>query len=186
VYLHKTVLSAENMLVKILQRAKELATKGYPLFSTPALNYFLYNNISKKDFLKNPAHLDQFSKLDDYDIFSAIKVWAEDKDEILSYLCTCLIERKLYKVEIQNEPFAKKQLTAKIKFIQNKMPHLKEKMDYFVFSKSVSNEIYNVNKIGISILFRDGKVKDISKSSDQLNVEVLNKTVKKWFICNIQ
>jgi HD superfamily phosphohydrolase len=186
VYLHKTVLSAENMLVKILQRAKELATKGYPLFSTPALNYFLYNNISKKDFLKNPVHLDQFSKLDDYDIFSAIKVWAEDKDEILSYLCTCLIERKLYKVEIQNEPFTKKQLTAKIKFIQNKMPHLKEKMDYFVFSKSVSNEIYNVNKIGISILFRDGKVKDISKSSDQLNVEVLNKTVKKWFMCNIQ
>ena len=186
VYLHKTVLSAENMLVKILQRAKELATSGYPLFSTPALNYFLYNNISKKDFLKNPVHLEQFSKLDDYDIFSAIKVWAEDKDKILSYLCTCLIERKLYKVEIQNEPFTKKQLGTKMKFIQNKMPHLKENIDYFIFSKSVSNEIYNVNKIGISILFRDGKVKDISKSSDQLNVEVLNKTVKKWFMCNIQ
>ena len=186
VYLHKTVLSAENMLVKILQRAKELATNGYSLFSTPALNYFLYNTISKKDFIKNPVHLEQFSKLDDYDIFSAIKVWAEDKDEILSYLCKCLIERKLYKVEIQNEPFTKKQLSARIKSVQNKVPNLKQNMDYLVFSKSVSNEIYNVNKIGISILFRDGKVKDISKSSDQLNVEVLNKTVKKWFMCYSQ
>jgi len=183
VYLHKTVLSAENMLVKILQRAKELANQGVELFCSPAFHYFLYNNFSKKDFIKNQVHVELFSKLDDYDIFSAIKVWVDHEDKVLSYLCSSLINRKLYKVEIQNLPFSKKILDSKRKLITNHFKEPTRLMDYFVFSKSVANEIYNVNKIGISILFRDGKIKDISKSSDQLNVEVLNKTVKKWFIC---
>lgn len=183
VYLHKTVLSAENMLVKILQRAKELANQGVELFCSPAFHYFLYNNFSKKDFIKNHQHVDQFSKLDDYDIFGAIKVWVEHEDKVLSYLCSSLINRKLYKVEIQNQPISKKVIDSKRKLFASRFSETGHLLDYFVFTKSVANEIYSVNKIGISILFRDGKIKDISKSSDQLNVEVLNKTVKKWFIC---
>ncbi len=183
VYLHKTVLSAENMLVKILQRAKELASEKKELFCSPALNKFLYNRYSKKDFDKNPEVLELFAKLDDYDIFGAIKVWADNEDEILSYLCKCLIDRNLYKIEIQNEAFKESYIKAKKKEISTKYKIKKEDLDYFVFSSSVANEIYNVDKIGITILFKNGKTKDISKSSDQLNVEVLNKTVKKWFIC---
>lgn len=183
VYLHKTVLSAENMLVKILQRAKELASKKKELFCSPALSKFLYNRYGKKDFDKNPEVLELFAKLDDYDIFGAIKVWADNEDEILSYLCKCLIDRNLYKIEIQNGEFKDSYIKAKKKEIASKYNIKKEDMDYFVFSNSVANEIYNVDKIGITILFRNGKTKDISKSSDQLNVEVLNKTVKKWFIC---
>jgi len=183
VYLHKTVLSAENMLVKILLRAKELASEKKELFCSPALNKFLYNRYSKKDFDKNPEVLELFAKLDDYDIFGAIKVWADNEDEILSYLCKCLIDRNLYKIEIQNEEFKESYIKAKKKDIATKYNIKKEDLDYFVFSSSVANEIYNVDKIGITILFKNGKTKDISKSSDQLNVEVLNKTVKKWFIC---
>lgn len=183
VYLHKTVLSAENMLVKILQRAKELASQKKELFCSPALSKFLYNKYGKKDFDKNPQILELFAKLDDYDIFGAIKVWADSDDKILSYLCKCLIDRNLYKIEIQNEEFKDSYIKAKKKEIATKYKISKEDLDYFVFSKSVANEIYNVDKIGITILFRNGKTKDISKSSDQLNVEVLNKTVKKWFIC---
>jgi HD superfamily phosphohydrolase len=183
VYLHKTVLSAENMLVKILQRAKELASEKKELFCSPALSKFLYNRYGKKDFDKNPEVLELFAKLDDYDIFGAIKVWADNEDEILSYLCKCLIDRNLYKIEIQNEEFKESYIKAKKKEIATKYNIKKEDLDYFVFSSSVANEIYNVDKIGITILFKNGKTKDISKSSDQLNVEVLNKTVKKWFIC---
>jgi HD superfamily phosphohydrolase len=183
VYLHKTVVSAENMLVKILQRAKELASEKKELFCSPALSKFLYNKYGKNDFDKNPEVLNLFAKLDDYDIFGAIKVWVDNEDHILSTLCKALIDRNLYKIEIQNTPFKESYIQSKKKEVEKKYGIKKKEIDYFVFSKSVANEIYNVNKIGINILFKNGKTKDISKSSDQLNVEVLNKTVKKWFIC---
>lgn len=183
VYLHKTVLSAENMLVKILQRAKELATKNIDLFCSPALHHFLYNKCGKKDFAKDPKLIELFAQLDDYDIFGAIKVWSAHEDKILSYLCKCMIDRTLYKIEIQNKEFNSSYVKQKQKEIAKAFDLKNNEIDYFVFTKSVANEIYNVNKIGINLLFRDGKVKDISKSSDQLNVEVLNKTVKKWFLC---
>lgn len=183
VYLHKTVLSAENMLVKILQRAKQLASEKKELFCSPSLRVFLYNKYRKKDFDNNPEILELFAKLDDYDIFGAIKVWADNDDKILSYLCKALIDRDLYKIEIQNQEFKESYIKAKQKEIATKYKIDKEDIGYFVFSNSVANEIYNVDQIGITILFRDGKTKDISKSSDQLNVEVLNKTVKKYFIC---
>lgn len=183
VYLHKTVLSAENMLVQILMRAKELALVGEELFCSPALQLFLYNSFKKIDFKKNKQLLDTFSQLDDYDIFGAIKVWSSHPDKILSYLCQCLINRKLYKIEIQNQEFPKQYIEQKKKEITKRFGLKGKEINYFVFSKSVSNEIYNVNKIGINILFKDGSTKDISESSDQLNVESLNKTVKKWFFC---
>jgi hypothetical protein len=183
VYLHKTVLSAENMLVKVLQRAKEMANKGVQLFCSPALHTFLYNNYGKKDFSKHPKLIEIFAQLDDYDIFGAIKVWSDHEDKILSLLCRSLINRSLYKIEIQNHEFKRSEIDKKKQETIKRFNLKGTEVDYFVFSKSVSNEIYNVDKIGITILFKDGKTKDISKSSDQLNVKVLNKTVKKWFLC---
>ncbi|MCD6068532.1 MAG: phosphohydrolase [Bacteroidetes bacterium] len=183
VYLHKTVLSAENMLVKVLQRAKEMANKGIELFCSPALHKFLYNTYGKKDFSRHPELIEIFAQLDDYDIFSAIKVWSSHEDKILSLLCRSLINRSLYKIEIRKTEFKKSEIEKKKRETAKRLGLKGNEVDYFVFSKSVSNEIYNVDKIGITILFKDGKTKDISKSSDQLNVEVLNKTVKKWFLC---
>src|ERR1035437_1347350 len=116
VYLHKTVVAAENMLVNILKRAKELSNKGEDLFATPALSVFLKNNYGKKDFLSNTKLLDTFALLDDYDIFSSIKVWMKHPDKILSTLCKYLVERKLFRIEMKKEKIDvsyKKQLVKK-------------------------------------------------------------------------
>lgn len=183
VYLHKTVLSAENLLVNILKRAKELAQKKADLFCTPALKIFLYKQYSKKDFKDDPKLLDAFAILDDYDIMTSIKVWTSHKDPVLSMLCTQLVNRRLLKVEMQNLPFKE----AKIRQIKNdvkKRFKVNDKdVNYFVFSGTVANDAYRDDKIGINILFKDGTTADVAKASDQLNIDVLAKTVKKYYLC---
>lgn len=183
VYLHKTVLSAENLLVNILKRAKELAQKKADLFCTPALKIFLYKQYSKKDFKDDPKLLDAFAILDDYDIMTSIKVWTTHKDPVLSMLCTQLVNRRLLKVEMQNLPFKE----AKIRKIKNDIKKRYEVNDkdvnYFVFSGTVANDAYRGDKIGINILFKDGTTADVAKASDQLNIDVLAKTVKKYYLC---
>src|SRR5581483_5638199 len=106
VYLHKTVLSAETLLVNILKRAKELSANGRDLFATPSLSLFLKNNFSRADFEKDKQLLEKFSKLDDYDVMASVKVWCDDEDVILKFLCSHMIERKLYRVELQNNLIA--------------------------------------------------------------------------------
>ena len=183
VYLHKTVLSAENLLVNILKRAKELAKKKIDLFCTPALKTFLYNQYSKKDFKEKPELLEAFANLDDYDIMASIKVWVSHKDAVLSMLCKQLVNRRLFKVEMQNQPFKE----TKIREIKNevkKQLRLNDKdVNYFVFSGNVVNDAYRGDKISINILFKDGTLVDIAKASDQLNIAVLEKTVKKYYLC---
>ncbi len=183
VYLHKTVLSAENLLVNILKRAKELAQKKVDLFCTPALKIFLYKQYSKNDFRNNPELLDAFALLDDNDIMTSIKVWTTHNDTVLSMLCKQLVNRRLFKVEMQNLPFKE----AKIFEIKNeikKQYHFNNKeVSYFVFSGNVANDAYRSDKISINILFKDGTIVDIARASDQLNIEMLEKTVKKYYLC---
>ncbi len=183
VYLHKTVLSAENLLVNILKRAKELAQKKTDLFCTPALKTFLYKQYSKKDFKNNPELLDDFALLDDYDIMASIKVWTSHKDAVLSMLCKQLVNRRLFKVEMQNLPFKE----LKVRGLKNEVKkryNLNDKeVNYFVFSGNVANDAYRGDIISINILFKDGTTVDIAKASDQLNIDVLTKTVKKYFLC---
>lgn len=106
VYLHKTVLSAEHLLVNILKRAKELAEEKVALFCTPSLHFFLYNKLSKSAFLNKPEVLESFAKLDDNDIITSIKVWTDHSDKTLAFLCKNLVNRKLYAVELQQKPFS--------------------------------------------------------------------------------
>ena len=183
VYLHKTVLSAENLLVQILKRAKELAQKKTDLFCTPALKIFLYKQYSKNDFRNIPELLDAFALLDDNDIMTSIKVWTTHKDTVLSMLCKQLVNRRLFKVEMQNQPIKE----TKIREIKNEIKkryHFNDKeVNYFVFSGTVANDAYRSDKISINILFKDGTTVDIAKASDQLNIEVLEKTVKKYYLC---
>jgi uncharacterized protein len=183
VYLHKTVISAEMTLVNILKRAKELAMKGESLFASPALAVFLENNFTKQDFIKRPELLDSFVLLDDYDVFAAIKVWAFHPDKVLSQLSKNLVNRRLYKIELENGKIKNSRINKLRAEVSKKMKLSEEETKYFVFAGEVENRIYNANKVNIKILFNDGTVKDISKASDQLNVEVLSKTIRKQFLC---
>jgi HD superfamily phosphohydrolase len=183
VYLHKTVLGAENLLVNILKRAKELAESKEDLFCTPALKVFLYNNYNEQDFISNPQLLDNFALLDDCDIMTSIKVWVNHPDKVLSMLCERLINRKLFSVELQNTPFKENTIIEIKEKIMKSLKLNSQEVDYFVFTGNVINEAYRADKIHINILSKDGTIADIAKASDQLNIEVLSKTVKKYYLC---
>lgn len=183
VYLHKTVLSAESLLVNILKRAKELAEKKVELFCTPALKTFLYNKYSETDFKKSPKLLDTFAQLDDYDIMTSIKVWVNHSDNVLSSLCKQLVDRKLFKVELQNQAFKDDKIKLIKQDIKKRFQLNDKEVNYFVFGGIVTNDAYRADKIRINILFKDGSVSDIADASDQLSIDVLSKTVKKHYLC---
>ena len=180
VYLHKTSLVAENMLVHVLKRAKELAEKDEKLFASNALHYFLYNQVDKENFDEDT--LEMFSKLDDYDILLSIKEWVHHKDKVLSMLSKMIIERKLLKVEIQNEPFTALQISQKRKKFQQKLGLNEAEINYFVFTQEIKNQAYTTQK-PIYIINKKGKLTDIAKASDQLNLQALTKPVIKHIIC---
>lgn len=183
VYLHKTVLSAEHLLINILKRAKKLADENQELFCTPALREFLYHRYRKPDFRRNPKLLDIFASLDDYDIMSAVKVWVDHKDPILARLCDQLVNRKLYAVLLQNKPFDQKTVTALEEKARKKYKFKKEDLSYFVFTGAVQNDAYSSNNISINILFKNGKVMDFAEAADLFNISMLQQPVKKYFLC---
>jgi hypothetical protein len=183
VYLHKTVLSAETLLVNILKRAKELSAQGKELFGTPTLVLFLKNNFVEKDFEKDPILLDKFSKLDDNDIMASIKVWVDNEDKILSKLCSNLLDRKLYKIEIQNNAIDTSFKNKLIKKVCEQYNVTPKEAGYFVFTDTVNNSAYNATNFKINILMGNGKLVDVAEASDQLNIQSLSKTVTKHFIC---
>jgi uncharacterized protein len=180
VYLHKTVVAAENLLINILKRAKELAAQGQELFSTPALHYFLYNRIGSKHFTQSNKHLKQFALLDDNDIVSAIKVWCDHDDKVLATLCDAFVNRKLYKIELSPKPFSADKVTKLENEIQKKLKISKADVKYFVVKGQIMNNAYNPQHDHINILFKDGKTQDITKASDNLNIEALARPVKKF------
>jgi HD superfamily phosphohydrolase len=183
VYLHKTVTSGEQMLGKILKRARELSLKGEKLFSTPALNHFLQNSITKEQFINEGHHLETFTCLDDTDIMSAIKVWTGNTDKVLSELCQRFIQRRLYHVDISNtKPDAAfvEQLRQKAMKTYNVCF---EDAGYFVFTDIISNNAYKVGDANIKILMKGGKINDITTASDNSNLEALAKTVEKYIFC---
>ncbi len=182
VYLHKTVLSAENLLVKILMRAKELSLNGVDLFATPALSLFLKHNFNKKDFKTKPELIEQFVLLDDYDIMASVKVWMNHSDVVLSRLCKNMIDRNLFKIELQNKKIAIDHKNTLLEKVMKKYKLTKKEAGYFVFAESVNNSAYN-SHFKINILFNDGSLVDVAKASDQLNIKMLSKKVTKYFIC---
>ena len=183
VYLHKTVLSAETLLVNILKRAKEISAQGINLFATPTLSLFLTNNFTENDFKKDESLLDKFSKLDDNDIVASLKVWADNNDKILSKLCTNLLNRKLYKIEIQNNVISVAYKNKLLDKICEQYKISRKDAAYFVFTDSVNNSAYNANNFNINILMNNGQLIDVAEASDQLNIQSLSKTVTKHFIC---
>lgn len=183
VYLHKTVLSAENLLVNILKRAKKLALNKEELFCTPALRTFLYAQHNLESFKNQPELLDEFANLDDYDIMAAVKVWQNHTDKILSKLCKMMVNRNLYKVAISDNKIAKEELNGlRTKFAKQLKIDDKE-VEYFVFQDTIENNAYNPKMDKINILLKNNTVKDISEAADTLNISSLARPVKKWFVC---
>ncbi len=180
VYLHKTGLVAENMLVNVLKRAKELTGKGEELFASSSLKYFLYNKISEINF--DDKTLNMFSKLDDYDVLLSIKEWANHPDKILSLLSKMIVERKLLRIEIQQKEFNLMHINKKIEKVAKKYNLTKKESRFFVFSNTITNQAYNSEK-PIFILNKKDKLTDIAKASDQLNLQALTNPVIKYFIC---
>ena len=181
VYLHKTVLSAEFLLAKIISRARELLCNGEKLFVTPELNMFLTKNISKSE-LEQEVYLNAFASLDDNDIMTCIKVWMKSKDIVLSRLASMLIERKLLKVKISNTSFDDEQVNEIRKIHQKELGMNDHEIKYFVFQEQMINNAYDPRKDTIKIKYKDGTVKDITDASDNLNVSALAKPVTKYYL----
>ena len=180
VYLHKTSLVAENILVKILKRAKELASLNVELPATKTMQYFLYNQITNTNFDEETLRF--FSILDDYDVLSAIKEWTNHSDLVLSKLSQMIVNRTLLKIEIQNKPFTESDKTVYKNKLINKLKIDKNLTHYFIFDGNISNQAYSqINPI--KILYSEGEVEDIAKVSDQLNLQALTKPVEKHFLC---
>jgi len=188
VYLHKTVLSAEYLLINVLARAREIALAGTELFATPVLKAFLYNEINLDDFTFNrlvdgrPA-LDLFASLDDNDIIASIKEWQNHKDPILSYLSGCIINRRLYKIKISKKPISEQKIASLKEKICSHFNVCDEQLHYFLISDTISNSAYNkASSDKINVLFKNNKVSDIADASD-INLSVFSETVRKYFIC---
>ena len=189
VYFHKTVVAAENLLSMVLKRARYLVLSGENLFASPSLRFFLENDLS--DLALNLATGDpvtgevikNFTNLDDDDIMSAAKVWAGDKDHALSLLSSWFTGRKLFRVEFRENPFPVDLISRLQKDVAGKYGIQPDETNYFVITGNISNYAYRTEDEKIRILYKNGSLADISNASDMLNVSVLSKTVKKYFLC---
>lgn len=183
VYLHKTVVAAESLLLKIMERARYLAYHKEELFCTPALGYFLYNDVNAENFFDTEQGLINFCQLDDEDVLSAIKVWCHHQDSILSELCSMLTQRRLPRIEIAHERFEQSRLESLKHAFAQKLNISTDDSSYFIFSDSVKNRAYTMDDFNIQILYKNAEVKDIARASDNYNIEALSKTVTKYFLC---
>ncbi|GEM68282.1 phosphohydrolase [Sphingobacterium mizutaii NBRC 14946 = DSM 11724] len=182
VYLHKTVITAEQMLIKALARAKELSNKGVKLFATPALDHFLNNKIDKETFLSNESHLEWFTRLDDTDILSAIKVWADHDDQILSMLCSKLLRRELFRTELSNTPFSEEYVSELKGRLKERFDVNQDDLDYLLYQQVIGNNAYDSSETKICVMMKDGQLLDIAEASDLSNIESLSRRVEKYAI----
>ena len=188
VYLHKTVLSAEYLLINVLARAREIAQSGDELFATPVLKAFLSNKVTLNDFVHNRLVdgrpiLDLFANLDDNDIIASIKEWQNHRDKILSYLSSCIINRRLFKIKISKNPISEQKIAKLKEKIGRYFNVGDDQLQYFMISDTITNNAYNtVSSDKINVLFKNNKVSDIAVASD-INLSVFSETVRKYFIC---
>ena len=187
VYLHKTVVAADQLLIRLLKRAKELAAQKVSLFATPAFEFFLYNTVHLSDLkeksgIQNYTVLELFAQLDDNDIIASIKTWINHNDYILSYLSKSLINRDLYKIELQKQVFDNKKIKNLKTKLQNDFSLNEEDLKYFLLEGIVSNNAYNPLEGNINILQKNGSLIDIAETSDILQLSILSKTIEKHYL----
>lgn len=183
VYLHKTAVAYEKVLVNTLLRAKHLAREGKDVFAPPCLKYFLYNDVNGEMFRNDPEALNNYGQLDDNDIWSAMKVWAQSNDKILSLLAKDMLDRNIFKVEVSNEPITAEREEMLREQLSQAFGISKEETNYLFSVNTIQKDMYDVNDDRISILFKDGTTKDIAESSEILNVGLLSKKIRKYYLC---
>ena len=183
VYLHKTTVGYEKILVNALKRAKLLAREGREIFASPALAYFLNNDIDAAWFDSHEEALSNYAELDDSDIWSALKVWRHHDDKILATLATDLVDRRLFKVEVTEEPPTEEYLAAIRSRIVDAMGISNEDASYMMSLTEIGKDMYNPEDDSIGILYKDGTVRDIAEASEILNVQLLSKKIRKYYLC---
>ena len=183
VYLHKTTVAMEKVLVNALLRAKYLSLAGEELFASPSLQYFLRHDVDRDYFLGHEEALLYYERLDDNDIWCAVKEWSHHSDPVLRMLAGDLVDRTPFRVEIQEEPFDE----AYISDIQDRMEAATgihgDDLRYLYSLNTIQKDMYDVTDDHISILYKDGCTKDIAEASEILNVALLSKKIRKYYLC---
>ncbi len=183
VYLHKTAVAYEKVLVNMLHRAKHLARTGQQVFASPALAYFINNDVDSQWFATHEEALAMYSELDDSDIWSAMKAWKHSPDIILSTLATDMLDRRIFKVEVHDTPITQERIEALQEQIAGKMGIDKADAHYLMSVNTIQKDMYSIDDDSIDILYKDGTTKDISQASEILNVQLLSRKVKKYYLC---
>ena len=183
VYLHRTCVAYEKVLINMLTRAKNLIKMGQDVFASPALYYFLSNNVDAAWFDTHPEALENYGELDDSDIWSAMKAWKHHSDKILSTLATDMLDRKIFKVEVHEEPITEDRIAELKEKIAQKLDISIDDAHYLMSVNTISKDMYNVDDDSITILYKDGSVRDISEASELLNVQLLSKKIRKYYLC---
>ena len=183
VYLHRTCVAYEKVLINMLTRAKDLIKMGQDVFASPALYYFLSNNVDAAWFDTHPEALENYGELDDSDIWSAMKAWKHHSDKILSTLATDMLDRKIFKVEVHEEPITEDRIAELKEKIAQKLDISIDDAHYLMSVNTISKDMYNVDDDSITILYKDGSVRDISEASELLNVQLLSKKIRKYYLC---
>ena len=180
VYLHKTVIGAEQMLIQALRRAKELSNNGVELFATSALHHFLRNKVNAENFISDEVHLEWFTQLDDTDILSALKCWMDHEDFILSTLCKKIVRRDLFRTELRSVDFDVQELAYYKERAKDYFGLNDEEVEYFIYYQAIQNSAYSADKEPICIVNNKGQLIDIAEASDLSNLEALSQKVVKY------
>ncbi len=180
-YLHKTGVVAEQLLISILKRARSLIATGTNLSASTSLLYFLNKAVDKNNFDSNTLAI--FAQLDDIDILSALKEWQHAEDFVLSELCKMIVNRRLLHIKIKKGPISSKRFQEKFQETKKAYQLTDEETSYFVFKGKLENKAYDRYEQNINILKKNGKIVDVAKLSDHLNLNALSKTVTKYYIC---
>ena len=183
VYLHRTCVAYEKVLVNMLTRAKDLIRMGQEVFASPALLYFLHNDVDAEWFATHPETLTYYGELDDSDIWSAMKAWKHHDDKILSTLATDMLDRRIFKVEVHEEPIPETRIQELQKMIAQNLHIPIGDAHYLMSVNTISKDMYNVEDDSIAILYKDGSIRDISEASELLNVQLLSKKIRKYHLC---
>ena len=183
VYLHKTVVCVENMLIRAVQRAQELIATGQKVDASPALSYFFHHSVTAADFASDHEVIELYSRLDDMDIMSALKYWRHAEDPILRLLCASILDRRLFKIQMRAKAFAQSEVDALIAEAVREYGISAADARYLVWTDSTTNHAYNPTEDHINILTSDGRVTDIAQASDQFNSSVLSEPVVKHYLC---
>jgi HD superfamily phosphohydrolase len=184
VYLHKTVTSAEQMVIRIMQRARDLARAGVAVPGSSCLTFFLGRAVTLADFETNPDILSHFVELDDTDVWAAIKSWKSHPDKVLSFLAKSLINRQLFKIVISPEPHDEEFQLGIVELIAEHFGLPPEEASQLMITGRLSNTAYDpASNETINILTKLGKVVNVIEASDLPNIRALSQKVQKFYIC---